>query len=453
MAGCDRSWSIGVDFGTAFSKAAATEFLDGRLTSAAPLALGDVAGWGKPFWVPSVLFLDGERLHFGPEALARFAQEGHQGRELAQSLKMMLGAHSYQETLNYHPRSSVDPDRIFRVRELLVLYLGYLLGLVEKATAQTISDERQRVTASIRFCRPGWLPDHVAAAHEVMVALFEQAHGVNQELGDQYGDKAGLSYEAARQALAAVLREGPRFPRLDGGIYEASAVALCHFNDAHTPDRMVIVDIGAGTTDVAGLVKEHADGEIRVVRHLRRTIDVAGDHLDAALLNLLVSRAPTLRSKAERQTLWRRLSADVRDLKERLFAEGSLSIVYAGRQIGCKASDLEQAPAFRDAVSQIARLCELCVRDLANEARQGGSKRVGVLVTGGGAHVPALQKAVRALPRRVAGIAVEHLTQAPEWFGALAGASALPAVFAQLSPACGAALSRGFAGAAVAARP
>jgi molecular chaperone DnaK (HSP70) len=441
MAANERSWSIGLDFGTAFSKAAAMRFAAGRLAAAAPLALGEAAGWHKPFFAPSILFLDGRCVHFGPRALAHFGRAGRPDRDLARSLKMMLGAHSYQETLGYFPRTSVDPDRAFRIRELIVLYLAYLLRLTEIAGAKTIPDAAEREDAAIRFCRPGWLPERGAAAHETMGALFAQAQAINTAIGDRLVSAEGLDYASARAAIDAALSEQAPFARLDGGIYEASAVALCHFHDSAMSDRMVVVDVGAGTTDVAGLVKAHSGGAITVVRNARRTIDVAGDHLDAALLDLLLSRAPNLNTPAERQALWRRLGAEVRELKERLFDQGKLSFEHQGRSISCKAADLERSAGFRSAIAEIANLYEGCMTEIVKEARRSGAKRVSVLLTGGGAHVPSLRQAIQARRHGVSGIALEHIMRTPDWFAAIGGGAALQPLFAQLSPACGAALS------------
>lgn len=441
--GEDGNWSIGVDFGTAFSKAALTRHENQRLITALGLKLGQAAGWTQVFVAPSILFLDGQKIFFGPRALACLANHDRERRELASSLKTMLGARSYQETLDYFPRRSVDPDRAFRVKELIILYLAYLLCLIDAAMAQ-IPGAPKVEQCRMRFCRPGWLPDQMAAAHEFMQTLFEQAHAIRAECGALLLGAQGLDYAVARQALDRAQAPTESGIKLDGGIYEASAVALCYFEDVSTPDRIVIVDVGAGTTDVAGLVKVPLDGAIKVVRSARRTIDIAGDYFDAALLDLLVGKAKKLKGNAQKSGLWRALSADVRALKEQVFKDGEISITACGQSITCSAKELERHPIFRQAVDEIAEVFGACLSEAAKDQGKSSMGRIGVLLAGGGANIPALRDAIEKRCSRSGVARLQPMAHLPAWVGEHSSAGELGSVFPQLSAACGAALSRDF---------
>lgn len=436
-------WSIGVDFGTAFSKAALARHDGRRLAHAAGLKIGQAAGWMQPFLAPSILYLDGQAVFFGPNALRRLAGSNREQREMAASLKSMLGARSYQETLDYYPRRSVDPAQTFRVRELIILYLAYLLTLIDAALAQSPGAPPAE-HCKIRFCRPGWLPDFIAAAHEVMVSLFERAFAVKAFCGAQLLEAQGISYEMARKALDQAHSERATHHNLDGGVYEASAVALCYFEDPSTPDRIVIVDVGAGTTDVAGLVRMPMDGAVKVVGAARRTIDVAGDYFDAALLDLLVSKAQRLKNDAQRNVLWRTLSADARMLKERLLKEGRIALTACEQNISCTTQELERHPIFRQAVGEISDLFEGCLGEVVKAVDKNGGRRVGVLLAGGGANIASLRAAIEKICSRKGAGALQHLAATPSWVDELADAEGLKSIFPQLSAACGAALSRGF---------
>src|SRR5262249_17887019 len=147
-------------------------------------------------------------------------------RELVRSFKRVLGASDFENALNRYPPPTVDPDRLFRLGDLVVLYLAYLLALVDATVPG--ATERSRG----RFTRPGWIPDRIAAAHEIMTLLFNRAHMVHRVLGAALVDPEGLDYAAARAALDQACEDNSGFPGLDGGIYEASAVGLCHYSDA-----------------------------------------------------------------------------------------------------------------------------------------------------------------------------------------------------------------------------
>ncbi len=437
-------WAVGVDFGTAFSKAAATRTSGSKgakLREIRPLRLGEVGGGNRPFLVPSSLYLDRRRIHFGAHAIQRLLASGQDDRELARSFKTILGANDFEEALKFFPRACVDPDRLFRLRDLIVLYLAYLLALVDAATTGMFPHGASASTAArLRFSRPGWIPGRIAAAHEIMSALFSEAHNVHAALGDTLASPEGLAYADARQALDSARANANPFETLDGGIYEASAVGICHFCDRTAPNNLLIVDIGGGTTDVAGLMREPFTDDIRVVRTARRTIDVAGDDFDAALAELLLVKS-RLQSKAELTALWRAIIPSIRELKEKLFAEGQIEISFRGRKFLCKARDFESDDGFKAALRQIIVLYEFSLHEMLAAAKAQGQRRIGVVLAGGGSNLPALKKAITR-PRWLGlRMRLEHLPATPQWAHELATAQEFETLFAQLSAAFGAAIS------------
>jgi len=438
-------WSIGVDFGTAFSKAAATRIRrehGSALREMTPLRLGEAAGWGRPFLTPSSLFLDRARVHFGPHAVARLTAADQDDRELARSFKTVLGANDFEGALDFYPRACIDPDRLFRLRDIVVLYLAYLLALIDAAAARQF-DRDGGVTAAARVCfsRPGWIPTRIAAAHEAMTGLFSQAHLVRAQLGEALLAPTGVAYADARAALDAARAEPELFQSLDGGIYEASAVGLCHFSDASAPNCLLVVDVGGGTTDIAGLIRAPQGESIRVVRTARRTIDVAGDDFDAALLDLLVDKAARFKSRNERTALWRRIAPHIRDIKEEIFSSGSAKVSVGGAQIACSAREFEGHSAFRAALNEIVQLYHRSLAEVVQECRQARIRRIGVVLAGGGSQLPALRRAV-IKPRWIGlGAKLLHLPTTPRWGHGLKTTAEFDALFAQHSAAFGAAIS------------
>jgi molecular chaperone DnaK (HSP70) len=437
-------WSVGLDFGTAFSKAAATRIMGSEsatLRQVRPLRIGEAAGCSRPYLVPSSMFLDRQRVHFGAWAVKRLIAADIEERELVRSFKKVLGANDFEGALNLYPRATVDPDRLFRLRDLIVLYLAYLLALVDAAVANSFGRNGAGSAPRLRFTRPGWIPDRIAAAHEAMTALFNEAHRVHQVLGTALVAPDGLDYAVARRALDAAQDNGTAFASLDGGIYEASAVGLCHYSDPKTPNFLLIVDVGAGTTDVAALVRTPIEQEICIVRAGRRTIEVAGDQFDAALVDLLVARSK-LKTEADRSALWHRIVPVVRDIKEDLFTTGAVTVSFRGQKISCTARDLERRPAFKAAVTEIKTLYETCLAELVQVARSEGVRSIGVVLAGGGARLPALREAIMRRRWMAPGMRVKHLPDTPAWMRELGSGQEFEPLFSQFGAAFGAAISR-----------
>jgi len=443
--GVDAAWSIGVDFGTAFSKAAATRVTTdqgGALREMTPLRLGEAAGWDRPFLIPSSIYLDRARVHFGHHAVTRILEAEQDNRELARSFKTVLGAHNFEGALDFYPTKNVDPDRVFRLRDLIVLFLAYLLALIERAAARAYAYEPGGVIEASRICfsRPGWIPSRVAATHDAMMHLFSQAHLVNAALGAMLLDLEGVEYSYARAALDGAAAAPSLFQNLDGGIYEASAVGLCHLSDKNAPKCLLVVDVGGGTTDIAGLMRAPGSEHIRVVRTARRTIDVAGDDFDAALLDYLIAKS-SLRGKAEQTALWRRLLPRIRDLKEEIFERGSARFSGGGVTIRCSAGEFERQPSFRAVLKDIIRTYDRSLDEVLRNCRRERIRQLGVVIAGGGSRLPALRRAVTRPRWNTHGVRIVHLPTTPRWGNALASAAHFDALFAQLSAAFGAAIS------------
>jgi molecular chaperone DnaK (HSP70) len=434
-------WSIGLDFGTAFSKAALAPMgEDGRpnANDLAPLRIGEAAGWTQPFLTPSAMFLDRERIHLGARAVALLRRADLPDRELVRSFKKALGAADFERALQRYPRATVDPDRMFRLHDLIVLYLAYLLALVD-LSARASTGASIVAGSRLRFTRPGWIPDRIAAAHETMTGLFVQAQAVFAALGSSLCAAEGIPYAQARAALDNAQRLPASSSSLDGGIYEATAVGLCHYADVGAPNCLLIVDVGGGTTDIAGLVRAPLDSNVAIVRAGRSTIERAGDDFDAILADLLSAKAK-LQSTAEETRFRRALAPSIREFKAELVARGAASFVAQGKRVECTIKEFENRAACRKLVAEIAALYEQCLMELVDTARGHGFRSVGVVLAGGGVSLPAMRAAL-SKRKSVRRVKIRFLSEAPHWLHRGAHGGAFSPVFSQLSAALGAAIS------------
>ncbi len=436
-------WTIGIDFGTAFSKAAAAQ--SAAPDSLAPrtmmpLHIGAVSQARRTLIVPSALFLNDRRIFFGPRAPEEHARVGDDRREMLQSFKTILGAHDFEAALDHFPSRLVDPDSAFTWRGLIVLYLAYLLEVVDRARPAEVGDlANLEAGAQLRYTRPGWMQAQAEAAHKTMVQLFDAAAQVRAMLGEHLLSGEGVAFEVARAALGAI-REGEPALSVEGGIYEASAVAACHFVHPETPDHILVADIGAGTADFAGFARVAKNGAFREILPARRTVRVAGDIFDRVLMSVLLAKAKHLQTTKEKSAFWRALQADVRLLKEALCRDGQIQYRYQGEVIGCTLAEYQRNPDYRDTAAQLSSVYLRILREVAVEAKSAGARDVAVVLAGGGAHFPAVIDMVRK-PARVEGLAVRVMPTAPDWSSDLNSEKEFAALFSQMCVAFGAAIA------------
>jgi hypothetical protein len=132
----------------------------------------------------------------------------------------------------------------------------------------------------------------------------------------------------------------------------------------------------------------------------------------------------------------------VRELKEDLFAKGTLQLAFRGKRFACTAGELERRPMFRSAIKEISALFDECLAELVQAAQREGVRSIGIVLAGGGSRIPALRAAMTK--RRWTGLArIKHLPGTPAWVQALGAEKNFDyePLFAQVSAAFGAAIS------------
>ncbi|MBI3438148.1 MAG: hypothetical protein HY054_05760 [Proteobacteria bacterium] len=152
------SWTLCIDFGTAFSKAAVApsnswnHFEPGLIR---PLMLGGENQGANTFLLPSAVFVDDERVLFGPAAIARAAALADQKRAALKSFKTLLSVSDLDRALNTRLPTSIDPHHHFSMGDLITLYLAYLGASIDRAIAADPVLERF-AAFSRRYAAPAW---------------------------------------------------------------------------------------------------------------------------------------------------------------------------------------------------------------------------------------------------------------------------------------------------------
>ncbi len=437
----DRQWRICVDFGTAASKACLA--LQGEWAGDAgrrvkPLAIGKAAGAAEALLTPSAIFIEDDRIYFGPHALKRAALNSSE-REPLLSFKMLLGAHDLAELLEASVKRSVDPSGKLRNKHILTFYMAYLGALIETCLAHDADFASIKGEVRWRYSRPEW-PNAIAGQHDrITLELFEKALEVAHRLRAELLSEDGLPIDRALAAFDAV---HPTNRRFEGGVLEAHAAAAAHAGAAKLSSSFVlVVDIGAGTTDFAGFELTHTpDGffQMREVKDARRSITLAGDEIDAILMNAFLAKARLKKDALAQSELWRSLKKTIRDLKRQAFEADHCEVRFNGKAVPLQRVEFTNQPRFKEFVRVIQENFTEALSATTAEAKAAKVKIVSVILAGGGSSLPFVQKLARHTAqtwRKDARVVVEPM--APLWANAPEFAGALAPMFPQLEIAIG----------------
>jgi molecular chaperone DnaK (HSP70) len=387
---------ICIDFGTALSKASVC--LDPTLpleVGVRPLPIGAISRAEHPLLTPSVMFVDGGRVFFGPLAL-QYAQRGAvQGRDPLLSFKTILGARDATEILAAKMRPSVDPTGTLRNRDALVLYLAYLDQLIREALSVMPGMPFGVADVKRRYTSPVWKAG--SGADLTFEAIFNEAAAISQKLGRLMLAPEGVSIAQCKDALDKAAA-APGNGRLETGVFEPHAAAAASLAFTTAPTNFVLVfDIGAGTTDVAAFEFDERTNPpaLTEIKEARQCSGLAGDEIDRILIELYFKKRGAERDQAEEMRVLRMARLAARELKREIFAHGKISLRSGWATTTIRLSDLAEDQQFRDYQNALGRLIAASISAVAARAEAVGARVIDVVLAGGGANLPFLPDLVR----------------------------------------------------------
>jgi molecular chaperone HscA len=326
-----------VDFGTALSKICIVRRHRPGTTTAehiCPLEIGlQVGGQRSSLLAPSTLYIVQDRIYFGDQALEKHAQHGDPSRQCFQSPKQILSEMA-TEALDTPPPASQDPKQLFRRSELMALLLAQLVWRAHGAAKKA----GMRALPKLRFARPAWKSEHASRGEEQLLRLFASAFAIASTLRERLVDSNGLDSADARHVLDHVKDDTHLLPLLmhrvevednvkdcidRGFVPEATAVAAA----AIRPDRrkrrvLVVVDVGAGTSDFGAFITVPGDGsgKISELQRARQVVLRGGNFLDEQVVALLKDKAGVVEGMPSATGPLARLRREATRIKEDLFA-------------------------------------------------------------------------------------------------------------------------------------
>lgn len=381
----DEDAMLCVDFGTSFSKA----FIS-LGAEESDLVLMDLAV-GSPesrLISPSELFIDGGRLYFGSAARNRWNQTEAPAERLIDSIKQFITLNKDVSMLGERPMLPVqDPTQQFTQRDILVLYLAHLMALTERALAE----KGRSANIKRRFTHPAWKDEVREQNEREMRRLMAQAIVLARSAPDEF--VASMPLDAARGFLdqLTLIPAGDLPAVLIGDpVREATAAgagALLATRDGKR-EAYLVLDIGAGTTDVAGFYcanNPHND-RMRVfeVASAADAKNMAGNTLDNALQRFVLDRSSLSLDSAEARIAGHALRRQLRQYKEQLFANGNVLVELSTDEL--VQVELIDFLKYSPVAQFTQQITEMVARSAV--ALAGDLDRIKLVATGGGAGLP-----------------------------------------------------------------
>lgn len=409
-----------MDFGTAMSKATLVindeDCADFEDIHVMDLGIpGDQRDVSDTMLISSVYIDNAGLLWFGKNAVDRSLIEGADGERMrVDNVKRYLseGAMRSVASATYNP-TSIDVTG----SDFLLAYLMFMTWTTNVCVAEY--DLPRNIKR--RFAMPCFSPDMSRDVANKLRRLLGEA----QILADTFGDRlhVGLPLIEFMEAVR-LLHEKPRkYDFVTEHITEPLGVANSLLsNEGATNSVTLIVDIGAGTSDMS-LYRLHLDSEKKIrqafeVDGAARGIQRAGNYLDKALIELILKKADITSQHPRAVNIRCALELTIREYKESLFNNGFFTAnLLDGQSIEI---ELEEFEALR-AVQQFSQDLEACLKEVLSSVDESwlgvaSSQGLAVVLTGGGAKLPMVM-ALSEGPLEVQGRTVQriHAPDFPKW--------------------------------------
>jgi molecular chaperone DnaK (HSP70) len=224
-----------------------------------------------------------------------------------------------------------------------------------------------------------------------MARLFDEAAIVSARLGSMLTHPDGASIAQCKDALDKG-EQTLGIGQLEAGVFEAHAAAAAYGAFTRDCKRFImVVDMGAGTTDIAAFERLE-DGPEPLLTELvgaRQSCGLAGDEIDQIVCNLLAVKSK-VRERAAQATLWRTLLLSARGLKRDLFTTGKCAFQHEGKTLRLRLRDLAGATRFKEFTHALASTCEASLNAVFARADDARGDGVTIVLAGGGANLPFL---------------------------------------------------------------
>ena len=394
----DENIVLCLDFGTAMSKAFAVFAEDKDVIENLPLKLGKrVSSSGHIYPMPSSLWIDNEGLiYLGDRALALSELDNSSERQRFDSIKKALIQGMLEADPDKIPvEKGINPTSVpFSNGDALTVYLAYLTDIACSELENTHSVSRYVYR---RFALPSFEESRRKWGEKMLATTLAKA----QILADTFHDRwnEGIPIQEIRSAIDQI-KGLPRLPNylIGSGVTEPLAAGTSRLRkEEQTRGLVVVVDVGAGTSDFAMFhVSEDPDRDIYrawSIEGCNRSLHQAGDTLDTALQQVILEKAYIDPSHPDFSYIIPQLRMKLREFKEQLFREKTLSYYLSNGDRGIVELDsfLENPMVQRFSENLIKTFNEVLERADESFFRRFDGEELTVVFTGGGATLPMVE--------------------------------------------------------------
>lgn len=393
-----------IDFGTAMSKATLVEdnvvgeYEDDAVEHISVLKLG-IAGEqeeiSETMLISSVYVDNGGLLWFGKAAVNQSMSEGGQNtRRRLDNIKRSISEGALYDLV---PKSYNPTETQVSYGDMVLAYLTYLTWTVNECLEE---DGYSRYLPR-RFALPCLAQIEATEAIRQMAKYLGEA----QVLADSFGSKVKEGIELAKFAAAVkALRAKKRvYGFVNESVKEPLGVAnsMLSWRDAIDPFLMMIIDVGAGTSDFSlfsiGIDPEKGTNNGLEVKGSARGITEAGNYLDNILIEFLLKEGNVTSESEDHLVIRGALELGIRDYKETLFNEESVTVVLSNNTV--VEVDLKEflaLSAVKNFDASLRRTMQGILDDIdtswTRRIQADPRRRLVVATTGGGASLPMVQE-------------------------------------------------------------
>ena len=316
-----------LDFGTAMSKACAW---NKESDTPMPLRIGLAAGEpaSSPYAINSSIFISRDGLAFvGQAAVNLAAATDPEHHQAFQSIKDILTVGPVTDLRDPVPDLFNPSDRSVSYKEIVALYLAFLTDSALLALQEEYGESSRNIPRS--YTKPVFDPSRDEWATEILT----ECAVAGQVLADRFSGRwsRGIPLDAWRAAVAEAGATEP-CSIAEGLILPEPVAAFASrvrnvFPEGHARHLMMVIDVGAGTTDFAMFARVDREGEVKLfrVKESVTTIRIAGNAIDDALLDYLMLQAGVAEGHSRRRAIRADLQREIRLIKEELFTRRTVT--------------------------------------------------------------------------------------------------------------------------------
>lgn len=414
----DPSKKLCIDFGTAMSKVALITD-DGDFEEIDILELGvpgDQEQISSTMLVSSVYIDLAETLRFGQDAREQIMLDNEvvdPPRSLFANIKRSLS----EDTLSGVVTSDYNPTNIeLKHRDIVLAYLMFLTWTMRKSL-ESLGEE---INIDRRYAMPCLDEVHSLEVARDLKAMLGEA----QILADTFYDELenGVSVSDFKSAANQLSQMNLDYPFITDNLTEPLGVANTLLDKDQSTDSLVmIIDIGAGTTDFSMYrVLKSPNQEKNIASEIKNTtegIKKAGAFLDGILIKIILEKAGVTSHSHEYQSVLSRLSLDIQHYKIMLFDQEYVVIPVGSQSVEISKNeflDHEDVRGFAKALK--SKQLELLEKVADEFIKPTPNNIVVVVITGGGSSLPITEElANTSVQVGDKTVRLERVNKVPTW--------------------------------------